>query len=204
MKNNYKIISNKINNSYNRGDGWRSRGYLPHYDRENLTQFITFRLYDSLPQEKLQQLELELKIYSPEEKNIERIRKIEEIIDAGYGECYLANNTIATIVEKSILYFSDIRYKIHGYVIMPNHVHLLLTVVPNYSLSRILQSLKSYSARECNKIIHKQGNFWSPEYYDRYIRDQNHFQNVLRYITNNPVKAGLCSVPEEWRYLKVY
>lgn len=83
---------------------------------------------------------------------------------------------------------------------MPNHVHALLTPCAGYELSGILQSLKSYTANEANKMLARHGKLWQQESFDRYIRDSKHFVSVVRYIENNPVKARLCERPEDWPY----
>ena len=83
---------------------------------------------------------------------------------------------------------------------MPNHSHMLLTPCAGHELSAILHSLKSYTANEANKLAGRSGQFWQPESFDRYVRDADHFQNVITYIENNPVKARLCEKPEDWPY----
>lgn len=87
---------------------------------------------------------------------------------------------------------------------MPNHVHLLIRLLEGNSLSDIMHSIKSYTAHEGNKILGQKGTFWSKESYDRYIRDENHYFNTVAYIENNPVKARLCSAPEEWEYSSAF
>jgi len=80
---------------------------------------------------------------------------------------------------------------------MPNHVHLMNTLLPGLLLSQILNSLKSYTARQANIVLGKTGSFWAPDYYDRYIRDSDHYKAVLVYIGNSPVKVGLCEFPND-------
>jgi putative DNA methylase len=77
---------------------------------------------------------------------------------------------------------------------------MLLTPCAGHELSDILQSLKSYTANEANKLLHRRGQFWQPESFDRWVRDANHFAKVIAYIENNPVKARLCKKPEDWPY----
>ena len=83
---------------------------------------------------------------------------------------------------------------------MPNHVHLLLKVLEGYSLSQVMHSVKGFTATEANKMLGRAGKFWSPDYFDRFIRDQIHFSRARKYIEENPVKAGLCGSPAEWRW----
>jgi putative DNA methylase len=86
------------------------------------------------------------------------------------------------------------------WVIMPNHVHVLLTPLPGWHLDQAEHSIKSYTANEANKVLKRKGQFWAPECFDRYIRDWRHFDAVIRYIENNPVKARLCKRPEDWPF----
>jgi putative DNA methylase len=83
---------------------------------------------------------------------------------------------------------------------MPNHVHSLMTRFEAYELSDILHSLKSFTAHEANNLLSRNGQFWIEDYFDRYIRNQEHFEKTVNYIENNPVKAGLCLEPGDWPY----
>ncbi len=80
---------------------------------------------------------------------------------------------------------------------MANHVHLLVT--PLVDVSKMMQSLKRSTARECNKRLGLTGQpFWQDESYDRVVRDQTEFRRIARYIEMNPVNAGLVAMPEEF------
>ena len=92
--------------------------------------------------------------------------------------------------------------RIYGYVLMPEHIHLLVSEPERGTLARALQSLKSASARV---VRHKSGaadgsspRFWQTRYYGRYMRNHEEFVEKLRYIHRNPVKLGLCESPEQW------
>ena len=82
---------------------------------------------------------------------------------------------------------------------MPNHVHALFTPAAEFKMSEILHSWKSFTAHECNKLLRRTGRFWAREPFDRYIRNERHFQNALRYIEDNPVKARLGGKADDWR-----
>ena len=86
---------------------------------------------------------------------------------------------------------------------MPNHIHLLLTMRKKFALSATIASYKSYTARNANCLLARSGQFWFPEYYDRYIRNAQHFENVVHYIHQNPVKAGLCVDPGNWLFSSI-
>jgi REP element-mobilizing transposase RayT len=128
------------------------------------------------------------------------LKRIERYLDVGYGSAVLKDERIAKLVQDSILFVGEKQLRIHEWVIMPNHVHLLAAPQPNYQLSKALHSLKSYTSHMANEILGRTGRFWTPESHDRFIRDETHFQNATRYIHNNPVKAGLCEKPSDWQW----
>ena len=122
---------------------------------------------------------------------------------------WLKEKNIAEIVEESLLWGHKKRYELFSYCIMPNHIHILMRPmkIENenkfYELKDIMYSHKRFTARDANKILNRKGDFWYREFYDHYIRNENEFRNVLRYIYHNPVKAGLVSEPEDWRFNKI-
>jgi len=179
--------------------GWHTRGYLPHYDG-HIAQFVTFRLYDSLPQTVLHRLEEEVEQGLHENKNRELRIKIEEYLDAGIGDCILKDPAVAEIIENALLFYDGKLYRLIAWVIMPNHLHLLLTPHEDVSLSDIIKNLKGYTARKINKCLSRTGHVWQPDYFDRYIRDEEHYNKTVRYIEKNPVKARLVETPEQWRF----
>ena len=184
--------------------GWYSRGYLPHFDDSLKTQFITCRLYDSLPQKTLERFRTELAAKKVEDIDREVMLLIEKFLDSGYGECFLKKREVAEIVRDSLQKFGGERYKLIAWVIMPNHIHLLLKPLNDWTIEKIMQSFKSFTASEANKFLDRGGKFWMREYFDRYIRDTEHFEKAFRYIENNPVKAGFCKKPEEWEFSSAY
>jgi putative DNA methylase len=183
---------------------WYSRGYLPHFDQECRTQTMTFRLYDSLPQSLLDEWREELRLVPEREANREHRKRIDAYLDQGYGSCFLRDQRLAAIVQAALLRFNGERYALHAWVVMPNHVHTLYTPLPGWELSQIAHSWKSYTANECNKVLKRKGEFWQREPFDRFIRDRRHFDRALGYIENNPVKAGLCAWPEDWRWSSAF
>lgn len=185
-----------------------TRGYLPHYESTLLHQSITFRLADSLPQSKLKELEQELTAYPEDLQDIERRKRIETWLDAGMGCCALRHPRVAELMMETLLKFDGVRYWLCAWCVMPNHVHVLMR--PEKPLSHTIQSWKSYTGRWALAHNAELGlgvpgkAFWMREYWDRYIRDERHFRNVLDYIHENPVKAGLCGRPEEWKWSSAY
>lgn len=191
-----------IESSQNPPKFWYTRGYLPHFDGGAINQFITFRLADSLPQNILRQLKIEVErsLIS----DIEYARKIEKWLDQNRGACHLKDERIADLLVETLKKFDGEKYKLLAWVIMPNHVHLLLRPIGDVSLSEIMHSIKSFTAHKANKILQRKGQFWSKEYFDRFIRDYHHFLKTIDYIENNPVKAGLCPKRSDWRYGSAY
>jgi type I restriction enzyme R subunit/putative DNA methylase len=186
------------------GDGgWYSRGYLPHLDTPHLLQFITYRLADSLPQEKLHQLKDELRGTPEGKRESARRQRIDQWLDAGMGCCALRHPGVARYVQCSFLHFHGDRYWLHAWCVMPNHVHVLIE--PMMPLAAIVQGWKSFTSRwvlRNAKVLGLQvpegGRLWMREYWDRYIRDERHYGQVVNYIHHNPVAAGLCDTPEAW------
>lgn len=81
---------------------------------------------------------------------------------------------------------------------MPNHVHVLLTPTGSHTLSSIVGSWKSFTAKQANGLLGRAGPFWEPDYFDRYIRNEEHFARTVVYIENNPVAAKLCTTASDW------
>lgn len=179
-----------------------SRGNLPHVDPGEYTQFITFRLADSMPQDVLEKWRSELN--RGEITDAAFRRRIEIYLDENYGSRWFTDPRIASIVQDALLNLDGKRYKLIAWVIMPNHVHILIRSLPGHPISEIMQTLKSFTSHEANKILGRKGSFWSKEYFDRYIRNARHFQATVRYIEENPVKARLCIKPEEWKFSSAY
>ncbi len=182
--------------------GWHSRGYLPHYNNSDTIQSITFRLADSLPKTKLRELEKELAALPKDKADIQRRKQIEHWLDSGIGCCALAHPELAKLMQETLLKWNGDRYHLHAWCVMPNHVHVLLTTLAPQP--KIVQSWKSFTGKwaienNTNLDLKIPGNaLWMREYWDRYIRNSDHFENVRHYIENNPVTAGLCKTPADW------
>jgi len=183
-----------------RAEGWHSRGYLPHFDGIEIPQFTTIHLADSIPKKVIQHWKQELKSLEYEQERILLQRRIEKYLDHGYGEALLKDTRVATMVQNALLKSDGTRYNLFAWVVMPNHVHALMTRFEKYELRDIFHSLKSYTAHEANKMLHRSGQFWIEDYFDRYMRNQEHFCRTVQYIENNPVKAGLCKTPGDWPF----
>ncbi len=212
------------------GEGrWRSRGYLPHFDKAERAQHVTFHLSDSLPWHVLKRMEEELRGLPEDRRDVERRRKVESWLDAGHGSCVLRVPEVARKVQEALLFFDGQRYRLIAWVIMPNHVHTLFEPLPGWSLNKIVASWKKFTARmirdyerahpgngpgnanlpigifnTANQEIGvprgdvPRDRVWHREFWDRYVRDERHFERVVEYIHGNPVTAGLVKVAEDW------
>ena len=173
--------------------GWHQRGYLPHHDVPGVTQFVTFRLQDSLPASRRSEWEALLRI----EDDRERRTKLEAYLDQGFGECWLRRGAVAELVEGVLRFFDGQQYRLQAWVIMPNHVHLVVEVWQT-PMAQLLKSWKGFSARGANKLLGHQGSFWEREYWDTLIKDDEHQAKAIRYVEANPVMAGLVQEAKAW------
>jgi REP element-mobilizing transposase RayT len=175
--------------------GWNERGYLPHRDSPGLTQFITYHLADAFPTELLGEWEALLKI----EENRERRKKLEEYLDKGRGKGWLRQSQVADLCDAKIRAFDGVDYELKAWCLMPNHVHVLVTVT-SVPMAEFVKEWKGGSAVECNKLLRCRGAFWAEDYWDTYMRDEEQERRCVRYIENNPVKARLVATAKDWRW----
>jgi putative DNA methylase len=102
--------------------------------------------------------------------------------------------------EAALTTFDGSRYALIGWCVMPNHVHALIETRAGHPLDRVVHSWKSFTAKKANRLLRRTGPFWAPEYFDRYMRDDEHLATTLANIEANPVKAGLCEKSSDWRF----
>lgn len=179
---------------------WHSRGYLPHFESYENIQSITFRLADALPRHVTQRLATEPQTL---EGKAAYYRRLEAWLDSGHGLCWLRQPLIASIVKDTLSFYDAKRYRLYAWVIMPNHVHLIVETISPHTLSSVIKDWKSFSAKVINRQLNREGQVWPEGYWDRYIRNATHYKNTYEYIINNPVKAGLVQHPEDWPWLGV-
>ena len=175
--------------------------HLPHWKQEGTTYFITFRLADSLPKKKLRQWREErdqwLRIHEDpysleEQEEYAKLfsEKINQWLDAGSGSCILEEEANAKMVENALLHFEGDRYRLGSYVIMANHVHVLVSPMPDSELSDILHSWKSFTANELNKSTEGKGAVWQDESYDHIVRSPEQLVFYTNYIRKNIEQSG--------------
>ncbi len=175
---------------------------LPHWRQDGATYFLTFRLADAVPADLRRQWSEELETwrkFHPEPWDAKtkheyqhRFREERERwLDSGHGQCLLRQSKAREIVEKALRHFDGKRYILDAWVIMPNHVHVIVRPVAGHELSEILHSWKSFTARRINEELQRDGSLWQDENFDRIVRDLGELERTRSYIRNNPEKAGL-------------
>ena len=184
---------------------------LPHWRQEGATYFLTFRLQDAVPlhiqaeikaeniewQKRLQRI---LDLSSEHQQDLEegyqaflirKYRKCETTMDEGHGSCLLRDTATRKIVSNALLHFHKDRYEMHGFVVMPNHVHLAVKPLGQWEPEKLLHSWKSFASHELNKLLKRSGPLWQEDSWNRIVRDAEHWYRVMRYIMRNPGKAKL-------------
>ena len=164
---------------------------LPHQYAEGKWLFVTWHLHGSLPHA----------LYPPRDRLTSGTAFVwmDRYLDTTrLGPMHLAQESLAGIVVASLHRGALLgHYELGAYVVMSNHVHVLL--LPKILPSRLLQSLKGATAREANGILGRTGEtFWQAESYDHWVRDDRERERIVAYIENNPVKAGLVQRAEDY------
>ena len=131
--------------------GWHDREYLPHYDGPDVVQNVVFRLADSLPASVMDRIAR----LTSDEKNAH----IDRHLDIGSGEALLANPSAAHIVVEAIKHFDGVRYALHAWCVMPNHVHVVLSPLGDHKLGSILHTWKSFTGKEQTSSMIGKGRF---------------------------------------------
>ena len=198
-----------------------SKRKLPHWEQLGCTYFITFRLNDSIPKSKLidwnQRREAWLRSIgvdplTPSTQLPEKLTETQKsyysqhftqyyhtLLDQGLGECELRDPENAKIVADALRFFDDDRYQLGDFIIMPNHVHLLVTPAEKWTLSQLIKSWKQFTAREINKRTDQSGKLWRAESYDHILRNEMQLARIQKYIADNPKNLS----PHEYYYYKV-
>ena len=206
------------------GDEYSVReGNLPHWYQPGVTYFVTFRTEDSVPQQ-LQNSwhaqrdawlrERDIDPRSPTWRTVLRghpdlerefhktfTRQFMEYLDRGYGECSLQRPELAKIVADNLKHFDSQRYQLGDFVVMPNHVHILVCLLGETEIEPQCTSWKKFTAAQINRALKRRGRFWQPESFDHLVRSQEQFAALQVYIAENPKNAKLRSC-EYFHYVR--
>jgi putative transposase len=156
------------------------RRRLPHWELEGSTYFVTFRVQKGLGGVLCGRLEMGR-------------------LELGRLES-LPHTPLASMVEEALWFGYGGRYVLDAYVVMPDHVHLLVRPLADWRLGRVLQGIKGFTARESNRVLGRRGSFWQDENFDHLIRNESDWIDKFGYIHNNPVTAGLVERPQDYPY----
>lgn len=181
---------------------------LPHWTAEGATYSVTFRLADAIPAEAAEKLRKELETFERElgrgqvltlqqQVRLAKLRteRIDQLLNAGHGECLLRDPKAAQVMVDALKHFQGQRYNLLAWCVMPNHVHVVFTPINDHQLPRILHSWKSFTATAINKLLRRSGSFWQTESYDHLVRDKADLMHHIHYVRENPKKAGLNDWP---------
>lgn len=191
-----------------------SKRNLPHLDMPGALTFVTFRLADSMPQKVVRQWHDEIEDWLRENgltgQSIERILQSPTVerqlktelkrfqnhvwhrhLDDCHGSCLLRDAVVRQHVANSILHFDGQRYDVERFVIMPNHVHVLIQMRAEFLLRKQFREIQRFSAREINRHLGRTGNLWQGEPFDHVVRSEAQFAYLQGYINDNPTKARL-------------
>jgi REP element-mobilizing transposase RayT len=197
--------------------------HLPHIHPQQAIFFVTFRLVNSLPQWIIETLQDEFEIDMlmknarqekgdtlKEEPYRKYFKQFDTFLDAQReGNRWLQQPEIASIIAEAIHFRDREKYDLICYCIMPNHVHMMIEISDKHHavdvigmsyLTRVLQSLKSFTARASNKVLHRNGQFWQRESYDHIVRDDQEMERMIRYVIFNPVAAGFVKDWKDWSF----
>lgn len=194
------------------------RRNLPHRQPKDGIFNICFRLDGTLPLETWKNLKdaydfriQELEKFILDKKTInQKIKKERDLYFGKFdnlldnetlGPTFLKNKQIALIVTKAIHYYHrQGKYELICYCIMPNHVHLIIHKIKK-PLFRILQSIKTFTAREANLVLSRTGKaFWQKESFDNLVHDEDDLKLKINYVLNNPIKAKFVNKWKDWDF----
>ena len=191
----------------------RSGRYLPHWTQEGATYAITFRLADSVPADVAQSwrdarqaifdraAQEKRELTDNERNKLQTLfsERIESYLDAGHGCCFLKDARVAKTVQDAFRHFDGERYKLVAWVVMPNHVHVIIRPLNRHKLESIVHSWKSFTAKAVNSVLDRTGQVWMEEYYDHLIRNEEDYWHQVNYVTANAEKGGLVEWPWQGR-----
>ena len=176
--------------------------HLPHWQQDSVFVFLTWRLADSVPaglmvkwrEERDAWLDLNPKPWGDRTESEYHSRfsaQLEQWMDQRMGSCVLRDPENARILAECLVHFDGERYGIDSFVVMPNHVHVLMCPIPGFPMEKTIQSWKRYSARSINELAGKSGSLWHKRYWDTLVRSEEHFWKIRGYIQRNPEKTHL-------------
>jgi REP element-mobilizing transposase RayT len=124
----------------------------------------------------------------------------DQMLDRGAGACVLRAPACAEAVEDVLLHADGEQYRLIAWCVMPNHAHVIIEQIEGWRLDEVVQAWKSVSAHRINHLSGLRGRLWRREYFDRFMRDDDHLAATVTYVEDNPVKAKLVDVASDWQW----
>jgi putative transposase len=200
------------------------RRRLPHWERQQAAYFITACLAGSIPASGLLAIRRSVELAAGRAPSSaatmrgwrqarDRIAfaRRDDWLDRAASVRWFSDRRLAEVAADAIRHHAGSRYALHAYVVMPSHIHCVLSPLRASagngrmtSVGAIMHSLKSFIAHECTKIRDSSGPFWQHESYDRVVRNEKELERIVTYVEWNPVKAGLCARPSDWRFSSAF
>ena len=177
-------------------NGWHSRGYLPHFDAAGMVQHIVLCTANSVPIKALS-------VIKGETVSARRSR-IDVALDQSQSGFVFNDQEAAYIMAHALKHFCGSRYDLLAWCVMPNHVHVVLVILPNHRLGQIVRSWKTFVTWEVNNRHKSEGSIFFKDYFDRYMRNGSQTERAIAYVENNPVVANLCNEPSLWRWSSAF
>ncbi len=195
-------------------------GRLPHWEQPGATYFIAWRTADSIPEAVRQRFRVERAVWLRKQgidpqgedwrellRGLPRSARLDyhqrftaawmDCLDQCHGECVLRRGPLAGIVDENLRHLDGNAYVLAAFVVMPNHVHVLVQLPTAGELKRRCKAWKHYTAARINRELGREGEFWQHESFDQLVRSEEQFRYLCEYIARNPVVAGLA--PGEFR-----
>ena len=181
---------------------------LPHLMRENHPHFLTFRLADALPRSVLERFKRRrtgwlrrrgivegtsgwrsavTALPPGDQAEFERrfAMGLLGLLDRGHGSCLLGDPRAAGIVADALRHFEGVRCRLGRFVVMPNHVHLLVTPLAGFDVRGLGESWRAFSARSINRLLGRSGRLWQPEGWDHLVRSEFRLRQIEAYIVSD-------------------
>jgi len=177
--------------------------HLPHWTKVRCVYHVCFRLADSVPAEKLREWEEEREAFAEMQKrgvalnddDVQRLRylyseNVEKYLDSGHGACLLRSDGALAVVTETLDHDDGVKYRIHAYGVMPNHVHVIVEPFDGVSLRTVVQEWKSVIGHRINRLLGRSGALWQADYYNHIIRTAREYGFQMDYVFRNNAVAS--------------
>ena len=191
-----------------------TRRRLPHWTQAGTLAFLTWRMWDSMPREVLESwladrdgwlrrhgIDPRTQAWRTLVRQLPR-RDLEaflrsfsdrwqDALDACHGSCVLRRPELSAIVAEALAHFDGVRYELTDFVVMPNHVHVVVALADEAAMLAQCRSWKQFTATRINRHLGRRGRFWQQDGFDHLVRSDEQWRYLREYIAGNPARARL-------------